>query len=137
MSPLTDLYNIFSLWMHKTLLLTAFLDDEGTSPCGVAALFGHLDAVRAIHDVGGSCVLPDGNGITPYQDAVAQGHVEIASFLRHIATTSKAVCFVCRCISPQEELLKCLVCKNVAYCSKRCQVIDFRSHKELCREKKT
>lgn len=98
----------------------------------MAAMFGHLEAVRAIHDVGGSCVLADVNGVSPHQDAVDQGHVEVASYLQYIATISKTVCSLCRCISLHKEFLKCKVCNQVQYCSKQCQVKDFRTHKNLC-----
>jgi hypothetical protein len=107
------------------------------SPCGVAAMFGHLEAIRAIHEVGGSCVITDANGVSPYQDAVNQGHVEIATYLRYIVTTSKEVCSLCRCKPRhQEGLVQCKLCNRVAYCSKQCQVEDFRAHKEHCRGSK-
>ena len=78
-------------------------DNDGTSPCGVAALFGHTGAVRAIHEAGGSCLLADSRGVSPYQDAVVQGHVETAAFLHYILTTSKEVCWLCRCKPRKKE----------------------------------
>ena len=98
----------------------------------MAAMFGHSAAVYAIHEVGGKCNILDRNGVSPHQDAVEQGYVEIATFLRYIMTTSKEVCSLCRCRPKADHLIPCKHCKNVAYCSSQCQIKDFRKHKEIC-----
>ena len=102
------------------------------SPCGIAALLGHFDAVKAIFDAGGNCVA-DNAGITPHDSAVSQGHVEVASFLQYVMSGCTEVCLLCRCKPKRGLFLKCKTCRKVGYCSRECQIKHFRAHKKFCR----
>ena len=37
---------------------------------------------------------------------------------------------------PQDQLKHCSVCKDVYYCSKTCQINDWKEHQKSCENKK-
>lgn len=42
----------------------------------------------------------------------------------------------CKVCGKRENLKKCTKCNNIYYCSKECQKLDFKEHKENCKENK-
>ena len=60
--------------------------------------------------------------------AVMFGHVDLAAMLKE-----KFVCARQECLNPPTS--QCSRCLRIFYCSKECQVADWRKHKKSCRKK--
>ena len=55
-------------------------------------------------------------------------------FLRFIKTNKANMCHACQKAAQDTTLKKCSRCKKVKYCSKECQVKDWKNHKKHCRK---
>ena len=55
-------------------------------------------------------------------------------FLRFINTNKENMCHACQKAAQDTTLKKCSRCKKVKYCSKECQVKDWKNHKKHCRK---
>lgn len=79
-----------------------------------------------------------------YLDPVAQWMTDVVAGKTGIRTTQKqqqaqatlstGLCGKCGKKPPLGKLLICSACKAISYCSKECQVADWRSHKVGCRK---
>ena len=55
-------------------------------------------------------------------------------FLRFIEKNKENMCHTCHKVAQDNALKTCSRCKKVKYCSKECQVKDWKLHKKNCRK---
>jgi hypothetical protein len=67
-------------------------------------------------------------GSLPIDLAIRYGHLDLATMLKE-----KFVCARQECFNPPTS--QCSRCLRIFYCSKECQVADWRRHKKSCRKK--
>ncbi|GFH55150.1 hypothetical protein CTEN210_11626 [Chaetoceros tenuissimus] len=49
-----------------------------------------------------------------------------------VINLTRRICAKCEKVYPDKQLLVCAKCKYIGYCSKECQVSDWKDHKEQC-----
>ena len=130
---------------------------NGFSPLLIAAGHRHLDVVRAlVTELGADVNQATQAGVTPLMAAAAMEHEHVVKWLaRHGANISlsskeygkasnlarsndlaqwlesKSSCANPECVKGGEK--RCARCLKVRYCSPKCQVAHFRTHKVTCK----
>jgi ankyrin repeat protein len=137
-------------------------DSDGCTPVLVAVLFGHVGVIKALAELGADVNTPNQTGITPVLAAAHFGHVGAIKLLYKLGADMKPTSFVssitevaqednrtealqlivkihnklinecefCGCSS--KRLKVCSKCEKVRYCSRECQVQDYKTHKNEC-----
>jgi hypothetical protein len=137
-------------------------DNNGSTPVALAAHRGHVDAIKALVDVGANVHTPDNDGDTPLLIAAHQGqkkvikllwklgadmapttseytalnlaevgnHAEAANYIQKVFSKMTSECEFCGCSTKRLKI--CSVCEKSYYCSRDCQVKDYKKHKKEC-----
>ena len=135
---------------------------DNVTPLYIAAHQGHTAVVRVLTRIGAALDVSDVDGWTAGQAALQQGHTTTAQKLESYSRRRKcASCGVASSDVPltggsggenggekggptgtstggaeKADVVKlkiCQACKNIAYCSRECQVQDFKRHKPECK----
>jgi len=104
-------------------------DELGSTPLHVACFVGHMDGARMLIEQGSNLTDTDDRGQRPIDVALRHGHSNLAAMLKE-----KFVCAGLECLKPPTS--QCSRCLRTFYCSKECQLADWRKHKKSCRKKK-
>ena len=103
-------------------------DNEGLTALHMACWKGHMDTALMLMERGANPTDTNNDGNRPIDLAVRYGHSDLAAMLR-----DKFVCARPNCLNSPSS--RCSKCKCIFYCSKECQVADWRRHKKACRKK--
>jgi hypothetical protein len=131
-------------------------------PVYMAAQEGHVDVIIALAKHGADLNTPRNDGATPVFIAATNGHTGVIKLLykigadmkpdstifsinqvKHNEKNTKAVQLVDKilnkltnncefCGSSSKRLKVCSKCEKVRYCSRECQVQDYKKHKKEC-----
>jgi ankyrin repeat protein len=137
-------------------------NNDGFTPVFVAAQDGHVDAIKTRVDLGANVNTPSNTGDTPVLIAAQNGCVDVIKVLyklgadmaptaakftalnvAKVSVQAEAVvliekilnkitseCELCGCST--KRLSKCSRCEKARYCSRECQVKDYKKHKKEC-----
>jgi ankyrin repeat protein len=125
-----------------------------------AAQQGHIEAIRALCELGADINTPSKAGVTPVCVAAAEGHEKVVKLLRklgadlnekskygtpldqawlggHDAVAEKLTRYTqCACCQLQAtatvKLFACSRCMKTYYSSAACQTQDWKQHKKTC-----
>jgi ankyrin repeat protein len=127
-----------------------------------AAYYGHVEAIRALCELGADINAAHKDGVTPVFGAAARGHEKAVKLLRklgadmnkesveygtpldqavqqgHYTVAEKLIRYTSQCACCQKQatatvkLLACSRCKKTFYCSSQCQKQDWKQHKQTC-----
>jgi len=56
-------------------------------------------------------------------------HTDFYALLSHENNSNMTKCFVC---GSTDKIYFCANCRKISYCSKNCQIIDWKNHKKTC-----
>lgn len=102
---------------------------NGYTPLHEVCCLGIFDVAVMLIEQGSNLTDTDENGHRPIDLAITYEHVALASLLKE-----KFICAGVHCLMPPKS--QCSRCMRAFYCSKNCQVVDWRRHKKSCRKTK-
>eukprot|EP00617_Octactis_speculum_P026289 CAMPEP_0185756606 /NCGR_PEP_ID=MMETSP1174-20130828/15023_1 /TAXON_ID=35687 /ORGANISM="Dictyocha speculum, Strain CCMP1381" /LENGTH=174 /DNA_ID=CAMNT_0028435633 /DNA_START=77 /DNA_END=601 /DNA_ORIENTATION=+ len=132
---------------------------DGATPMYIAAHQGHVDAIKALAELGADVNESQKNGATPVLIAAHQGHMDAIKLVYKLGADMKPDCrwsatYLARAIDHIEAVKRiekirqkltseCEFCGSsskrlkkwceiVRYCSRECQVKDYKKHKNEC-----
>jgi ankyrin repeat protein len=139
--------------------------EKGFTPVYSAAYEGHVDAIKVLVAHGANVNTPTGDGGTPVLVAAQEGRTDVIKLLYKLGANmkpdsaylsmkqlaqldenNKALQLIdkilakmtreCECCGSSSKRLKvCSNCEMVRYCSRQCQVQDYKKHKKECHVK--
>ena len=103
-------------------------NQDGSTPLHLACHEGHKDTALMMIEQGANQTDTTNDGRRPIDLALSRGHSDLAVMLKE-----KFVCARQECLNP--PCSQCGRCLRIFYCSKECQVADWRRHKKSCSKK--
>jgi hypothetical protein len=136
-------------------------DDDGSTPVYAAAQYGHVGVVKVLAKLGANVNTPKNSGGTPVLVAALEGQTAVIKALYKLGADMKpdfefSVAKLAQdenrtealqliekimnkltkecdfCGSSSKRLKLCSKCEKVRYCSRECQVQDYKKHKKEC-----
>jgi ankyrin repeat protein len=101
----------------------------GFTPVAIAAQHGHVDVIKLLYKVGAD-MAPTTSKYTALGQAMKCGHADAVVFIANILSKMTSECEFCGCST--KRLKVCSRCEKVRYCSRDCQVKDYKKHKKEC-----
>jgi ankyrin repeat protein len=140
-------------------------NNDGTTPVYIAAQEGHVEVIKVLVKHGADMNTPKDDGGTPVLAAAHRGHADVIKLLYKLGADMKldstqfsmkqlaqdenntkalqrinkilnklnSNCELCG--SSSKRLKVCSKCEKVRYCSRECQVQDYKKHKKECHAK--
>ena len=108
------------------------LEDEAT-PVIIAAQEGHADVIKLLYKLGADMKPKSQYSVSKW--AEDGKHIDALEIIEKILNKLTRECQWCGCSS--KRLKMCSKCEKVWYCSRECQVQDFKKHKKECTSSST
>jgi ankyrin repeat protein len=105
---------------------------NGGTPVLVAACEGHTDVIKLLYKLGAN-MKPDSYSLSMKQAAQHHDNTEATQLIDKILSKLTNKCEFCG--SSSKRLKVCSKCEKVRYCSRECQVQDYKKHKKECHAK--
>jgi hypothetical protein len=95
----------------------------------MAAQSGHVDVIKLLYKLGAD-MAPTAAKYSALNLAEAFDHAEAVILIEKILNKMTSECEFCGCST--KRLKVCSRCEKVCYCSRDCQVKDYKKHKKEC-----
>ena len=103
---------------------------DGMTAVLVAAFWGHEKAVRMLYKLGADMKCENCLNISAW--AELGGHSKVTEMLEKVMNKLSNECDFCGGCS--KRVKACGRCLKVHYCSRECQLEDFKAHKRVCKK---
>jgi ankyrin repeat protein len=104
-------------------------NNEGATPVLMAAQNGRVDVIKLLYKLGAD-MAPTDTLFSALGQAQAFDHTEAVVLIEKILSKMTSECEKCGCSIKRLKL--CSRCEKVRYCSRICQVKDYKKHKKEC-----
>jgi hypothetical protein len=102
--------------------------EDGCTPVLMAAQNGHHDTIKLLYKLGADMNPPSSDYSIA---ALANNHTKSLQLIGKILKKIGKECACCGSSSKRVKL--CSKCRKVSYCSRQCQLQDYKQHKKDCR----